>query len=78
MVRRKASNVAFNIMHASAMGSPVMNKLRYDGSRRCYDRRELLGYSRYDSENDSDNESAKRWLGVPGDSKYFHRHRHKR
>ena len=66
MVRRKASNVAFNIMHTSVMGRPVMDALRYDGSRRCYDRRTLLGYSSYDSENDSDNESAKRWLGVPG------------
>ena len=81
MVRRKASNVAFNIMHTSVMGSPVMDALRYDGSRRCYDRRALLGYSSYDSENDSDNESAKRWLGVPVEtleSKHFHRHRHMR
>ena len=77
MVRRKASNVAFNIMHTSVMGSPVMDALRY-GSRRCYDRSTLLGYSSYDSDNDSDNESAKRWLGVPGESKYFHRHRHMR
>ena len=66
VVRRKASNVAFNIMHTSVMGSPVMDALRYDGSRRCYDSGALLGYSSYDSENDSDNDSAKRWLGVPG------------
>ena len=50
VVRRKASNVAFNIMHTSVMGSPVMDALRYDGSRRCYDRRTLIGYSSYDSE----------------------------
>ena len=81
MVRRKASNVAFNIMHKSVMGSPVMDALRYDGSRRCYDRRALLGYSSYDSDNYSDKESTKRWLGKSGDgkySKYSHRHRRMR
>ena len=79
MVRREASNVAFNIMHASVMalmGSPVMDALRYEGYRRCYDRRALLGYSSYDSDNDLNKESAKRWLGVPGDIKYIHHHRH--
>ena len=64
-------------MHASVMGSPVMDALRYEASRRCYDRRALLGYSSYDSDNDLD-DSAKRWMGVACDSKYFHRHRHMR
>ena len=73
-VRRKASNVAFNIMHASVMGSPVMDMLRSggsDGTRRCSERRALLGYSSYDSDNDSDKESVQRWLGKSGDGKYL-------
>ena len=70
LVQRKASNVAFNIMKASVMGSPVMDMLRDDGSRRCDERRALLGYSSYDSDNDSDKDSAKRWLGKSGDVKY--------
>ena len=78
LVRRKASNVAFSIMHASVMGSPLMDMLRDDGSRRCDERRALLGYSSYDSDNDSDKDSAKRWLGKSGDVKYLHRHRHMR
>ena len=79
MVQRKASNVAFNIMHASVMGSPVMDALRYEGSRRCYDHSALLGNSSYDSDNDLDSEdSAKRLKRVLGDSKDFHRHRHMR
>jgi hypothetical protein len=51
-----------------------MDMLRDDGSRRCSERRALLGYSSYDSDNDSDNESAQRWLGKSpktGDDKYF-------
>ena len=71
VVRRKASNVAFNIMHASVMGSPVMDMLRSDGTRRCSERRALLGYSSYDSDNDSDKESVQRWLGKSGDGKYL-------
>ena len=77
MVLRAASNVAFNIMHALVMGRPVMDALRYEGSRRCYDRRQVLGYSSYDSDNDS-KDSAKRLKRVLGDSNYFHRHRHMR
>ena len=77
MVRREASNVAFNIMHASFVGSPVLDALRYEGSRRCYDRHALLSYSSYDSDNDSE-DSAKRLKRVLGDSKYFHRHQHMR
>ena len=65
-------NVAFNIMHASVLGSPVMDLLRNDGSRRCDERRALLGYSSYDSDNDSDKESTKRWLGKSGDGKSLH------
>ena len=53
LVLRKASNIALFIMHASVMGSPVMDALRCDGSRRCFDSRALLGlrvgYSSYDS-----------------------------
>ena len=77
LVRRKASNVAFNIMHASVMGSPVMDALRYDGSRQCYDRSALLGYSSDDSDNDSE-DSVKRVKRVLGDSKFFFRHQHMR
>ena len=77
MVWRKDSKVAFNIMQASVWGSPVMDALRYEGSRRCYDRSALLGYSSYDSDNDSEH-SAKRMKRILGDSKYFHRHQHMR
>ena len=59
-------------MHASVLGSPVMDMLRDDGSRRCDERRALLGYSSYDSDNDSDKESTKRWLGKSGDGKSLH------
>ena len=31
VVRRAASNVTFNVMHASVMGSPVMDELRCQG-----------------------------------------------
>ena len=62
VVRRAASNVACNIMQASSvMGSPVMDMLRVEGSRRCDDRRALLGYSSYDSDNDSEAASIKRF-----------------
>ena len=62
VVRRAASNVACNIMQASSvMGSPVMDMLRDEGSRRCDDRRALLGYSSYDSDNDSEAASIKRF-----------------
>ena len=61
VVRRAASNVACNIMQASSvMGSPAMDMLRDEGSRRCDDRRALLGYSSYDSDNDSEAASIKR------------------
>ena len=61
VVRRAASNVACNIMQTSSvMGSPVMDMLRDEGSRRCDDRRALLGYSSYDSDNDSEAASIKR------------------
>ena len=61
VVLRAASNVACNIMQASSvMGSPVMDMLRDEGSRRCDDRRALLGYSSYDSDNDSEAASIKR------------------
>ena len=66
LVWGKASNVAFNIVRASVMCSPVMDALRYDGSRRCYDRSALLGYSSYDSDNDSDKESANAVLHLRG------------
>jgi hypothetical protein len=49
-----------------------MDLLRNDGSRRCDERRALLGYSSYDSDNDSDKESTKRWLGKSGDGKSLH------
>ena len=59
MVRRAASNVAFNIVHASVMGSPAMDELRRQGQQRCYDRSALLGYSSSDSDNDLE-DSVKR------------------
>ena len=43
-----------------------MDLLRHEGLRRCQDSRALLGYSSYHSEDDSDKDSAKRWLGVQG------------
>ena len=72
VVRRAASNVACNIMQASSvMGSPVMDMLRDEGSRRCDDRRALLGYSSYDSDNDSEAASIKRRSLVLGCIKNF-------
>ena len=67
-------------MHASVMGSPVMDMLRDDGSRDVMNAAPSsdLGYSSYDSDNDSDKDSAKRWLEKSGDGKYLHRHRHMR
>ena len=47
-------------MQASVMGSPVMDQLRHEGQRRRYDRRAVLGYSSYDSDNDSEAASIKR------------------
>ena len=61
VARRAASTVACNIMQASVVGSPVMDLLRVEGSRRCDDRRALLGYSSYDSDNDSEAASIKRF-----------------
>ena len=71
VVRRAASNVACNIMQASVMGSPVMDMLRTEGSRRCDDRSALLGYSSYDSDNDSEAASIKRRSLVLGCIKNF-------
>jgi hypothetical protein len=59
-VRRAASNVAYNIMHASVMGSPVMDELRRQGAQQCNDGRALLGYSSYDSDDDDSRDSFKR------------------
>ena len=61
VTRRAASTIACNIMQASVVGSPVMDLLRVEGSRRCDDRRALLGYSSYDSDNDSEAASIKRF-----------------
>ena len=61
VTRRAASTVACNIVQASVVGSPVMDLLRVEGSRRCDDRRALLGYSSYDSDNDSEAASIKRF-----------------
>ena len=61
VTRRAASTVTCNIMQALVVGSPVMDLLRVEGSRRCDDRRALLGYSSYDSDNDSEAASIKRF-----------------
>ena len=71
VTRRAASTVACNIMQASVVGSPVMDLLRVEGSRRCDDRRALLGYSSNDSDNDSEAASIKRRLLVLGCIKNF-------
>ncbi len=53
--RRLATDVTFNIMNAPVIGSPVMDELRRQAKEQCFDRRALLGYSSYDSDDDSDN-----------------------
>ena len=77
VVRCAASNVAFNIMHASVMGSSVTDELRRQGQQRCLDRCTLLGYSRNNSDNDSE-DSVKRLTRVLGCSNNFHRLRNVR
>ncbi len=47
---RLASDVTFNIMNAPVIGSPIMDELR----RQAKDGSALLGYSSYDSDDDSD------------------------
>ncbi len=49
-----ASDIAFNIINAPVIGSPVMDELRRQAKEQCLDRSTLLGYSSYDSDNDSD------------------------
>ena len=41
-------------MNAPVTGSPVMDELRRQAKEHCLDRRTLLGYSSYDSDDDSD------------------------
>ena len=53
------------------MGGPVMDLLRVEGSRQCDDSRALLGYSSYDSDNDSEAASIKRLSLVLGCIKNF-------
>ena len=52
--RRLASDITFNIMNAPVTGSPVMDELRRQAKEHCLDLRTLLGYSSYDSDDDSD------------------------
>ncbi len=59
MARRLVSDVAFNIIEAPVMGSPIMDELLRQGKEQCFDCSALLGYSSYDSDNDSDH-SVKR------------------
>ncbi len=55
MVLLLALDVAFYIMNTPAVGSPVMDELRRQRKELCcFDRSALLGYSSYDSDNDSD------------------------
>ncbi len=72
MVRHTASNVAY-IMHASVPGSSVMDDSHRLGQQRCYDDRSaLLGYSSYDSDNESE-DSVKHLTRVLGYCNIFHR-----
>jgi len=41
-------------MNAPVTGSPVMDELRRQAKEHCLDRRALLCYSSYDSDDDSD------------------------
>ena len=41
-------------MNAPINGSPVMDELRRQVKEQCLERSSLLGYSSYDSDNDSD------------------------
>ena len=41
-------------MNAPVIGSPVMDELRRQAKEQCLDSRALLGYSSYDSDDDSD------------------------
>ena len=41
-------------MNAPVIGNPVMDELRRQAKEQCLDRRALLGYSIYDSDDDSD------------------------
>ena len=52
--RRLATDVTFSIMNAPVIGSPVMDELRRQAKEQCLDRRALLGYSSYNSDDDSD------------------------
>ncbi len=47
------------MMNAPVIGSPVMDGLRRQAKKQCLDRRALLGYSSYDSDDDS-NRSVQR------------------
>ena len=51
IVPRMRMTVAFNIMNTPVIGSPVMYELRRKAKEHCLDRRALLGYSSYDSDN---------------------------
>ncbi len=53
IVLRMRMTVAFNIMNAPVIGGPVMDELHRKAKVQCLDRRALLGYSSYDSDNDS-------------------------
>ena len=46
-------------MNAPVIGSPVMDELPRQAKGQCLDRRALLGYSSYDSDDDS-NRSVQR------------------
>jgi hypothetical protein len=72
MVQRAASNGAFNIMHPSVMGSPVMDEMNRQGQKEYYDCSAFLGHSTYDSDSDSE-DSVKRLTRVLACSNNFHR-----
>ncbi len=53
IVPRMRMTVAFNIMNSPVIGGPVMDELCRKAKEQCLDCRALLGYSSYDSDNDS-------------------------
>jgi hypothetical protein len=67
--RRLASDIKFNVMNAPGIGSPYMDELRRQAKEQCLDRRALLGYSSYDSDDDSNRSDQRKNLNTRADQK---------